>query len=115
MSIPIRLFALALAAALALTAASAAHAGPLEDAKNAGYVGEKVDGTLGIVRADAPQDVQALVEEINEKRLASYREIAAKNGIPLEAVAHEAGKKLISRTESGHWVQANGVWIKKAN
>ena len=53
---PVSALVLALAAAPVLAA-------DLDGAKAAGQVGERVDGYLGLVDANAPADVKALVEE----------------------------------------------------
>jgi uncharacterized protein YdbL (DUF1318 family) len=90
-----------------------AVAGPLEDAKAEGLVGERIDGYLGVV-GGASANVQSLVDRINAERKAKYAEIAKKQGAPVEAVAQIAGKKLIERAGSGEYVMgANGNWQRK--
>jgi uncharacterized protein YdbL (DUF1318 family) len=92
----------------------AALAGPLDDAKSAGLVGERIDGYLGVVDSGAPADVQRLVEQINAEREAKYAEIAKKQGAPVQAVAQIAGEKLIERAGSGEYVMgADGQWRRK--
>ena len=109
-----RAVALAVAAALALLVAPAAYGDTLDDAKAAGYVGERIDGMLGLARSDAPADVKALVQSVNTKRREGYASIAKKNGTAPEAVAALAGKKLIAETRPGNYVQnAGGQWVKK--
>ena len=99
--------------ALGLLAAPA-RADALDDAKAAGQVGERIDGFLGIVDANAPASVRALVDRINAQRQAKYQEIAKKQGAPVAAVAQITGKKLIERTPQGQYVLgANGQWRKK--
>lgn len=91
-----------------------ALAGPLEDAKAAGLVGERIDGYLGVVDSGAPGDVKSLVNQINAERQAKYAEIANKQGAPVAAVAQIAGKKLIERAGSGEYVMgADGQWRRK--
>ena len=91
-----------------------ALAGPLDDAKAAGLVGERVDGYLGVVDSGAPADVKQLVEQINAERRAKYAEIAQKQGAPVQAVAQIAGEKLIERAGSGEYVMgADGQWRRK--
>jgi uncharacterized protein YdbL (DUF1318 family) len=91
-----------------------AQAGPLEDAKAAGLVGERIDGYLGVVDSNTPGSVRSLVEQINAERQAKYAEIAQKQGAPVAAVAQIAGKKLIERAASGEYVMgANGQWQRK--
>jgi len=111
---PARAAALALAAVLALLLAAGAHADALDDAKRSGYVGERNDGLLGLVRKDAPADVVKLVDSVNAKRRAGYAEIARKNGTTVDAVAALAARKAIEKTLPGNYVQnAAGEWIRK--
>jgi hypothetical protein len=91
-----------------------AQAGPLDDAKAAGLVGERIDGYLGVVDSGAPADVKRLVEQINAERQAKYAEIAQKQGAPVQAVAQIAGEKLIERAGGGEFVMgADGQWRRK--
>ena len=106
---------LALVSALALVLAAApALAADLDGAKAAGQVGERVDGYLGLVDANAPGDVKELVERVNAGRRQRYGEIASKRGAPVEAVAAQAGAKLTQRAQPGHYVKdASGSWKRK--
>jgi uncharacterized protein YdbL (DUF1318 family) len=106
--------ALAIAAAFALLIAPAAHADALDAAKSAGFVGERRDGLLGLVKSDAPADVKALVQSVNAKRKDKYAAIAKKNGTTVAAVAALAGEKAIAKTNPGNYVQnAAGEWVTK--
>ena len=91
-----------------------AQAGPLEDAKAEGLVGERIDGYVGVVDSGAPGSVKSLVDQINAEREAKYAEIAKKQGAPVAAVAQIAGTKLIERAPKGEYVMgANGQWQRK--
>ena len=91
-----------------------AQAGPLEDAKAQGLVGERIDGYLGLVDSGAPGSVKSLVNQINAEREAKYAEIAKKQGAPVAAVAQIAGTKLIQRAPKGEYVMgASGQWQRK--
>jgi len=95
-------------------AAAPVIAADLDAAKAAGQVGERVNGYVGLVDASAPGDVKALVEQVNAGRRKKYGEIAAKRGVPIEAVAAQAGAKLIERTPPGYYVMdSTGRWKKK--
>ena len=99
-------------ALVSIAAINVAHAGPLDDAKSAGLIGEKADGYVGAVSGDA--SVQALIDEINTGRRAKYAEIASKREAPVDAVAAIAGKKLIERTPAGQYVMgSDGQWQQK--
>ena len=108
----LRLLALALLA-LGLSFGTAL-ADPLDDAKAAGLVGERIDGYLGVVDSGAPADVKRLVEQINAERQAKYAEIAKQQGAPVQAVAQIAGEKLVQRAGGGEYVMgADGQWRRK--
>ncbi len=90
-----------------------ALAGPLGDAKAAGWLGERSDGYLGVV-SEAPVSAAALAADINAKRRAKYQGIAAANGTSLAAVEMLVGEKLIARAKPGEIVMnANGQWVRR--
>ncbi len=95
-------------------AASPAWALSLAEAKAKGWVGERIDGYLGLVDPEAPPEAKALVEKINAKRRKAYEAIARKNGVPVEAVAAIAGEKAIAKTPPGQYVMgADAKWRRK--
>lgn len=102
---------LALAAMLGLSVPAVAQ-DPLAGAKQAGQVGERPDGLVGVVPG-APAAVQALAEQVNAQRLQRYRDIAASNGTSVDKVQAVAGQQLIDRTPSGQYVLSGGRWVKK--
>jgi uncharacterized protein YdbL (DUF1318 family) len=105
--------ALLLASFLVAAAPAAVLAGPLDDAKAAGLVGERIDGYAGVV-GNAPAAVRQLVEDINARRRQSYAEIARNRGVGTDAVAAIAGQKLVAQAPRGQWVlDAEGVWKRK--
>ncbi len=105
---------IALIAFFILFTATAAMAGVLDDAKNAGLVGEQADGYVGLVSTSVPPDIAALVKEVNLKRRAKYRELANKNGVSLASIEALAGKKLIERAPAGQYVRLpDGKWVRK--
>ncbi|MGE3152970.1 MAG: YdbL family protein [Nitrospiraceae bacterium] len=84
----------------------------LDEAKAKGLVGEKPSGYLGVVSGGA--DVQALVNDINQKRRQAYGDIASRNKTDLKDVETLAGEKAIQNTKPGHFVQSpSGQWMKK--
>lgn len=90
-------------------------ASELDDAKAAGWVGERPDGYLGVVSAgNPPRSAQALVDDINQRRREHYREIAQREGTDVDVVAALAGEKLVARTPAGQYVMtAAGQWVVK--
>jgi uncharacterized protein YdbL (DUF1318 family) len=86
----------------------------LDQAKAAGQVGERIDGYVGVVDANAPGNVRAMVDQVNAERRVRYAEIAAERGTSVQAVAQIAGQKLIERTPGGQFVLgADGQWRQK--
>lgn len=84
----------------------------LQQAQAQGLVGERTDGYVGIVKS--VPDIDRLVDDTNLKRRQLYRDIARKNGIPLDAVEALAAEKAIQRAGSGEFIQdANGNWMRK--
>ena len=99
-------------AALSLLIASTASAISLEEAKDKGLVGEKPNGYLGVVNPAGP-DVQALTNEVNQKRHQAYEDIAKRNRTPLSSVEALAGEKAIQNTRPGNFIEGPGGWMKK--
>jgi hypothetical protein len=100
--------------ALLFIAAFSANAMDLQEAKSAGWLGEQLDGYLGVVTNNAPPEAQAIANDINAKRKAKYQQLATQNGIDLKAVSTLAGQKAIEKTPAGYYIQnASGQWVKK--
>jgi len=83
----------------------------LDEAKSQGLVGEDSSGYLGLVVQNA--DAQLVVDEINAKRKAQYLKLAKKNKLSLAQIEALAAAKTIEKTQSGHFVEVNGEWVKK--
>jgi len=88
-------------------------AADLSQAKSAGYVGEQMNGFLGLVKSDAPADVKALVQSINAQRLAEYERIASKNGVPATEVAKLTAQKVIGQTPVGQYYETASGWKQR--
>ena len=102
------------AATLLLLATSLAWALDLREAKEQGLVGEAVTGYLAPVRTPASREVLALIEDVNEKRLAEFERTAAKTNTTVLQVSHRFYELAVERTAPGHYYQdANGNWVKK--
>lgn len=98
---------------LALLGPASALAADLQQAKSAGLVGEQLNGYLGLVGAEAPAEVRALIADVNAKRKAKYQAIATQNSARLETVELLAGKKAIEKTRPGNYIQSAVGWKKK--
>ncbi|MEZ5891821.1 MAG: YdbL family protein [Parvularculaceae bacterium] len=104
--------AILLAAAAALTPASAASA-RIENAKNSCIVGEQADGYLGFVPgASADAELRREVRDINQQRKAVYVDIAERSGVTVEDAAARTASKLIGQATAGQCVRdAKGDWV----
>ena len=81
-----------------------------EAARQAGQVGEKTDGYLGIVGNPTPT-LRKMVDDINIKRRALYAEKAQAASATLQEYAFTAGCLAIARTATGEKYQApDGTW-----
>ena len=99
---------------VALFAVTVAAAADLGSAKADGWIGEKPDGYIGLVRNDAPADVQALVRDVNAKRRSEYQRIAGRQGAPLSEVEKVGGMTAIEKTRPGHYIMdTSGRWRRK--
>lgn len=86
----------------------------LAAAKGAGLVGERQDGLLGLVQAQAPADVRSLVSRVNEERRRQYEQVARSTGRSLQEVQAVAGQRLVNATPSGQYVmEGGGRWVKR--
>jgi len=99
---------------LLLALSPIALADALQDAKQAGIVGEQRDGFLGAVAGNPSQEIQALIERVNQERKARYEEIAKKNNLSLQQVQALAFEQAQQATQAGNYVQdSRGAWVKK--
>jgi uncharacterized protein YdbL (DUF1318 family) len=100
---------LALVATPALAQRDPAYAA----AREAGRVGEKMDGYLGIVGAATPE-LKAMVDDLNIKRKAVYAQQAQAQHATVEEYALTAGCLAIARTVPGEKYQApDGSWTTR--
>jgi uncharacterized protein YdbL (DUF1318 family) len=83
----------------------------LAEAKSLGLVGETASGYIAAVQPSA--DVDALVQDINQRRKEQYMKIAERNGITLEAVEVRAGQKALQKTPAGEFVNRGSGWEKQ--
>lgn len=90
-----------------------AAAANLDQVKTAGWVGERLDGYLGIVKPGAPKDVLELVNSINGARKAEYERIAKSNRVSVKEVGVLTAQKVIKSAAPGTYVQnAKGQWVQ---
>jgi uncharacterized protein YdbL (DUF1318 family) len=98
-------------AALTLPGTAYAQRDPAyEAARQAGQVGEKMDGYLGVVGSQ-PASIQTMVADLNRQRRENYTQRAQAQSATLEEYALTQGCVLISRTGPGEKYQApDGSW-----
>ncbi|MFC3097570.1 YdbL family protein [Alteraurantiacibacter palmitatis] len=105
----------AMALSLAVTPAMAQRDPAYAAARAAGQVGEKMDGYLGIVGASTPE-LQAMVNDINNRRRALYVQRAQAESATLEQYAFTAGCVAIAATVEGEMYQApDGSWQRRTS
>lgn len=111
----VRLIAVALVLAVSgLAATSPADALSLDEARAQGLIGEQPNGYVGVVPGSGNAQAAALANQINAKRRAAYRSVAASNGTTLQSVEVLAGSKLIGRLQPGQWLMdQNGQWRRR--
>jgi uncharacterized protein YdbL (DUF1318 family) len=100
-----------LLAALAIPAPAMAQRDPAyEAARQAGQVGEKMDGYLAVVGSQ-PAAIQNMVADLNRQRRENYTQRAQAQSVTLQEYAMTQGCVLISRTAPGEKYQApDGSW-----
>lgn len=100
-----------LLAALTLPAPAMAQRDPAyEAARQAGQVGEKMDGYLGVIGSQ-PAAIQNMVADLNRQRRENYTQRAQAQSVTLQEYALTQGCVLISRTAPGEKYQApDGSW-----
>ncbi|MES2984644.1 MAG: YdbL family protein [Pseudomonadota bacterium] len=92
--------------------AAPAFAIDLQEARSNGMVGEKLDGYVSALKPSA--DVNALVADVNAKRLQEYTRISKQNNEPVAIVAKLAAPQIIGGLGAGSQYQASdGSWKTK--
>lgn len=99
---------------LAVAAPSSAQTSPaIVAAKQAGVVGERYDGYLGLA-APASDSVTRQVGAVNILRRSLYTDLAARRNVNLQAVGIAAGCELLAEVRVGERYMLNdGVWRRR--
>jgi len=101
----------AMAAVIGLISSSA-WALDLQEARSKGLVGETTTGYIERISGGA--DVSALVSEVNLKRRAEYKRIAAEKGQSVDVVAKVATGTIAGNLPAGaKYTDASGKWVVK--
>ena len=82
-------------------------------AKDAGSVGEGVDGFLHL-RELSNIGAAKLVESENSDRKQLFADLASKTGGDVAAVAQKFSQGIATKAKSGHWFKkSSGQWVQK--
>ncbi len=105
---------LALAGSALLFSAVGWAASDLDAARDAGVIGERRNGYIGLVVKNPTDAQKALVERVNSGRRAQYKKVAEKTGASVGEVAVLTAERLMREAKSGHYVQApDDGWVRK--
>jgi len=109
-----RLFVLAAAATVAAPAVPAGAQTPTVDAaRQAGIVGERFDGYIGLVVTPSPA-LRSQVAAINIRRRSLYSNLAASKGVSPQEVGITAGCQLLTRVQVGQaYMLTDGQWRRR--
>ena len=101
-------------AALAFAAPVAAQGGSaLETARQAGAVGERWDGYLGLAR-QSRDEVRRQVGAVNIRRRSLYTGLSGRRNVTLQAVGIAAGCELLARVGPGEsYMLQDNVWRRR--
>ena len=95
-------------------AVQSAWAIDIHAAKDQGLVGEAKTGYLAAVKSPASDEVNALITDVNNKRMAQFEKAAQNTGTTVVQVQNRFYELAIQMTEPGHYYQDSaGKWVKK--
>lgn len=112
--IPTRRVLLALMAGLFWLGTAAAQAGPLDEPRAQGLIGERYDGYLEIRTNNPSSDLSALVRTTNRERRTLYEEVARQQNVSVQDVGIIYAAKIFEKSPPGYWFLApDGTWKRK--
>ncbi len=101
---------LALGAMVTTAPVAAQISGSILAARQAGQIGERFDGYLGLV-VTPPDALRRQVESINIRRRALYSTLASRRGVSPREVGITAGCRLLAGVGAGEsYMLGDGVW-----
>lgn len=104
----------AVVAALGTGPAAAQSSGELDTYRANGIVAERFDGYVEVRAAGAPADARSLVDEVNAKRRALYKQRAQESGVAVEEVGKLFATKIVeSAPEGTYFRQPDGGYVRK--
>lgn len=94
--------------------AAAQDPAPILAARQAGLIGERYDGYIGIVTANAPADLRRQVAAVNIRRRSLYSNLAARKGVSPQEVGITAACSLFRRIGVGeYYLHGEGGWQRR--
>jgi uncharacterized protein YdbL (DUF1318 family) len=105
--------AVVFATLLMLAPAASAQTPALDAARNAGQIGERFDGYIGVV-SQVPPAVRSQVAAVNIRRRTLYSNLAVSRGATTQDVGITAGCQLLARVPiGGAYMLIDGVWRRR--
>jgi len=82
-------------------------------AKDAGAIGEGVDGFLHL-RQTSNAAAKKLVDSENADRKQLFQDLSAKTGGDISAIVRQFSQGIATRAKPGHWFKkSSGSWVQK--
>jgi uncharacterized protein YdbL (DUF1318 family) len=101
----------ALLSAIVPASAPAQDPAAIIAARRAGLIGERYDGYLGVVNANAPAELRRQVGAVNIRRRSLYSNLAARRGVSPQEVGITAACSLMRRIGIGeYYLPGQGAW-----
>jgi uncharacterized protein YdbL (DUF1318 family) len=105
--------ALALASAAIASPAAAQNASLINAARQAGQIGERYDGYMGVVGA-APDNVRRQVGAVNLRRRNIYISVGARRSVAAHLVGIATGCELLKRVQVGDfYMLGDNAWRRR--
>jgi len=105
---------LAVAAAALPVSAAAQESSMVAEARDAGLIGERFDGYIGVVTTTSPT-LRAQVAAINIRRRSLFSSLAARRGAAAQDVGLTAACTLLGRVGVGEaYMLGDGRWRRRA-
>ncbi len=86
----------------------------LQEAKDAGYIGEAWTGLVALVDPDAPASARSLVKAENKDRLDLFQIVAGETDTSVEEVARQNRIRMYRLADDDHFIQdQERQWVRK--
>lgn len=102
-------------AAYAMLTFSAMAEPQLDAAKQAGQIGERFDGYVGLVNAGGASDeIKRYVDDVNARRREVYTRLSQDTGQSMASIARKTAEKQFQSAQSGEFIMSDaGKWQSK--